>query len=177
MTNTPRFEGHRRQKSGGRVEPGREAVPVLEEGWRWKCAICAQDTFGIHRNGVVHIKYRERTMTIQGDARLEAQCRSCGSQSALNIQVYKHRLIKVNATDGASALANESDVDLFDVTGTGEDGRVLKLDVVAYMEARSAPDADPGRLKHTREVGKAGDSTATSATRTPPPMGPPDPDL
>ena len=42
----------------------------------------------------------------------------------------------VNATRGAIALASESGIDILAVAGTGEDGRVLKADVEAHLEAR-----------------------------------------
>jgi pyruvate/2-oxoglutarate dehydrogenase complex dihydrolipoamide acyltransferase (E2) component len=40
---------------------------------------------------------------------------------------------EVNATSGARELANSSGVDLAQVEGTGEDGRVTKADVEAYL--------------------------------------------
>lgn len=41
----------------------------------------------------------------------------------------------VNATDAAVELAAEHGIDMADVEGTGEDGRILKSDVEAAVEA------------------------------------------
>ena len=43
-------------------------------------------------------------------------------------------LVEVDATDAARALAKEEDVDLADVDGSGDDGRVLKSDVKALVD-------------------------------------------
>lgn len=41
----------------------------------------------------------------------------------------------VNATEGAKTLARESGIDLFEATGSGKDGRIIKSDVVAFLES------------------------------------------
>jgi pyruvate/2-oxoglutarate dehydrogenase complex dihydrolipoamide acyltransferase (E2) component len=43
-------------------------------------------------------------------------------------------LMEVDATDAARALAEEEDVSLADVDGSGDDGRVLKSDVKALVD-------------------------------------------
>lgn len=40
---------------------------------------------------------------------------------------------EINATDAAAKLAEDQDVDLADVTGTGVEGRITKGDVEAYL--------------------------------------------
>lgn len=40
----------------------------------------------------------------------------------------------VNATDAAAELAEEEDIDLAEVDGTGKDGRITKSDVEALVE-------------------------------------------
>ena len=42
--------------------------------------------------------------------------------------------VDIDATDGAESLANEYDIDLATVIGTGANGRVLKKDVEAHIE-------------------------------------------
>lgn len=44
----------------------------------------------------------------------------------------------IDATDTALELAREKDVDLSGVDGTGEDGRIVKKDVKAYIDAQEA---------------------------------------
>jgi pyruvate/2-oxoglutarate dehydrogenase complex dihydrolipoamide acyltransferase (E2) component len=44
----------------------------------------------------------------------------------------------LNATQGAIDLADEESVDLSQVTGTGEGGRITKSDVDAFLDARDA---------------------------------------
>ena len=45
--------------------------------------------------------------------------------------------VTIDATEAALALAAEHDLDLSLVTGSGEDGRILKGDVATYLEALS----------------------------------------
>lgn len=40
----------------------------------------------------------------------------------------------IEATNAAKTLADENEVDLADVTGTGDGGRILKRDVAAYLD-------------------------------------------
>ncbi len=44
---------------------------------------------------------------------------------------------EIDATDAAKAFAEEQNIDLATVTGTGTEGRVTKDDVVAAVEARA----------------------------------------
>jgi pyruvate/2-oxoglutarate dehydrogenase complex dihydrolipoamide acyltransferase (E2) component len=48
--------------------------------------------------------------------------------------------IPIDATDGAKELAEDSGVDLAKVTGTGQNGRITKLDVVSYLDDNTSPD-------------------------------------
>ena len=46
----------------------------------------------------------------------------------------------LDATEAASELADELGIDLADVEGSGEDGRILKGDVERAAEAATKPD-------------------------------------
>ncbi|MES2179864.1 MAG: E3 binding domain-containing protein [Gemmatimonadota bacterium] len=48
-----------------------------------------------------------------------------------------------DATDAAKALAAEHGIDLRDVTGTGNDGRITKDDVQAIVDAATAEPVEP----------------------------------
>lgn len=51
---------------------------------------------------------------------------------------------EIDASNGAMSYADEHGVDLSRVSGTGKDGRILKGDVVAYVEAR---DSQPEEME------------------------------
>lgn len=56
---------------------------------------------------------------------------------------------EIDATDGAVELAEAEGLDLSKVKGTGEDGRVTKSDVEAYIEAHPEPAAKKSKAKAT----------------------------
>jgi pyruvate/2-oxoglutarate dehydrogenase complex dihydrolipoamide acyltransferase (E2) component len=47
-----------------------------------------------------------------------------------------HEGAEIDATDGATELASEENIDLSEVNGTGADGRITKSDVEDYIAAR-----------------------------------------
>lgn len=49
------------------------------------------------------------------------------------LELVKENLTKLNATDAAIKLAEEENVDLGKVDGTGVDGRILVGDVMDYL--------------------------------------------
>ena len=63
---------------------------------------------------------------------------------------------EIDATDAAAELAAEHDLALADVEGTGKEGRVLKSDVEAAVEAAEA-DAAPAEAEGGEEAPAAGE--------------------
>lgn len=121
-----------------------------EDGTEWRCA-CGKDLFGIFKEGVLHVKYRERDAWIpEGVVRM--RCRRCGNESVIDIgaqgvgvnivqsanenylEDLRDALIIIDATDAAIKLASEHDIDLKEVAGSGKDGRITKGDVEGLIE-------------------------------------------
>lgn len=46
--------------------------------------------------------------------------------------------VPIDATDGAKELAEDNGIDLALVKGTGQDGRIIKADVQAYIERNNS---------------------------------------
>ena len=81
-----------------------EEKPELPpNGTFWKCAGCGSDNFGKFVDGVLHIKYRERVMTVSGI--VSVHCRVCGTQNSIDLSAYPYQ---VNVHFGA----NEFDVEI-----------------------------------------------------------------
>lgn len=69
------------------------------------------------------------------------------------------------ATSAAEELAAEKDVDLSEVEGSGEEGRILKSDVQeAASDEVDAPDSDSdGMSEGERDAAKAADEAPSSS--------------
>ncbi len=123
--------------------PEENKRPPPVDGTEWRC-ICKQDLFGIFKDGVLHIQYRQRSLLTQGI--IVATCRKCNWQNRLDTKnvVTNHitsrdedewiNLITVDATDAAIELSNKNGIDLSTVQGSGKDGRIVVGDVQGVID-------------------------------------------
>lgn len=68
-------------------------------------------------------------------------CEDCGAELAADPDIFDDHLCEnfrdgptFAVTDAAADLAQEKEIDLSDVEGTGTDGRILKSDIERVME-------------------------------------------
>eukprot|EP01136_Pigoraptor_vietnamica_P017627 Opistho-1_new@63056 len=79
---------------------------------------------------------------------------------------------KVLTTPAVRRIAKENAVDLARVRGTGRDGRILKEDIVAYVEGRATVPATPLRTQEPRAAPATASSEAPRAPPAPQPYVP-----
>ena len=121
------------------------------DGTEWRCKCTVGDLFGIFKQGVLHIKYRERDLFVP-EGIVRCRCRRCGNESVIDIgaqgvgvtivysanenylEELRDTLIGIDATDAALKLAHERGIDLKGVQGSGKDGRITKGDVEELIE-------------------------------------------
>ena len=78
---------------------------------------------------LVHIKPGTRLdLTDKQAKKMGSKVMAIGDEETLDLN-------QINATDAAIALAEENDIDLASVTGTGTNGRIGKPDVQAAIDA------------------------------------------
>lgn len=88
------------------------------------------------------------------------------SEPLEELEEISARSVKVLATPAVRRIATENNVVLSDVTGTGKEGRVLKEDILNFLETRSAPP--PPALAVTATPPPAA-AAPVKATPPPPP--------
>lgn len=113
---------------------------TLEDGWQWRCGQCGGDLFGIVKDGVLQIKYRDREMALIGGS-ITAHCRKCRCSSTIDFRkgqietaiVYGENQLDVLASKAAAELAAESGISLADVIPA--DGRKVNIsDIRGHIE-------------------------------------------
>ena len=104
-------------------------------GTFWKCAGCGSDNFGKFIDGELHIKYRERVMVVGG--MIEVHCRFCGTRNQIDLAVYPYKVrvffnapeFDVEITEAALRLAQENELNIRRLQGSGKDGKIVVGDV------------------------------------------------
>lgn len=108
-------------------------------GTFWKCAGCGSDNFGKFIDGVLHVKYRERVMTVSGV--ITVDCRVCGARNSIDLHSYPYQVsvyfgareFDIEITEAALRLAQEHSVNIKQLQGTGKDGKIVVGDVKEYL--------------------------------------------
>jgi pyruvate/2-oxoglutarate dehydrogenase complex dihydrolipoamide acyltransferase (E2) component len=118
---------------------------VPPDGTEWRCPACNKDLFGKFKNGQLHIKYRERSLMVQGT--VSVPCRACGYVATLDTRAYAYPVtleyaraeddgltVSPEATEQAIKLAREHGIDLREVKGSGVNGKIVVKDVRGLIE-------------------------------------------
>lgn len=115
----------------------REMVP---DGTRVRCTACRVDLFGIFENNELHIKYRGRNVVME-TGRCRIRCRSCSYENIIslkeikvNLQVYDEESEIIEITSAALKLAEEENVLIRNVIGTGKEGRITIRDIREFID-------------------------------------------
>lgn len=124
----------------GGTEPKADPIRQFKDGDKWKCIACGRDTFGVVVGGTLQVKYRERSFEVSApEGRIRVNCRRCATLNVLNmnnISVQIQQISPPDATEKAIELAQENNVDLFAIEGTGQDGKVQVNDIRRYLKQR-----------------------------------------
>jgi predicted RNA-binding Zn-ribbon protein involved in translation (DUF1610 family) len=116
---------------------------VPPDGTEWRCPACGKDLFGKFKNGQLHIKYRERSLMVQGT--VSVPCRACGYVATLDTRAYAYPVtldygkddgltVSPEATEQAVKLAEKHGIDLRGVKGSGANGKIVVKDVRGLIE-------------------------------------------
>ena len=92
------------------------------------------------------------------------------------LETGERRNVKVLATPAVRRIAMEHGVSLADVTGTGKEGRVLKEDILAYIEgdrSRAAPPSPPAFVPPSIPVSAPAPAAPTLSVAPPAPRAAP----
>ena len=91
---------------------------------------------------------RSRPEPVESDAGAEeaeeAEAEEPEVEEPAAAEEAEEEVVEISATDAARELAEEHGLELSEVEGTGQDGRVLKSDVEAAVEAAEPPEEPPG---------------------------------
>lgn len=127
------------------VAPEPETYEPPPDGTEVRCdnPQCGRDLIGKWEGGLLHVKYRERSMRIEGI--IWVPCRRCNKMVMIDTSAfpvamnafgddYTLTVNEVDATDAALDLATIFGVVLRNLRGTGKDGRITKPDVEKYLD-------------------------------------------
>lgn len=109
------------------------------DGTFWKCGGCGADNFGKFIQGELHVKYRERVMVTDG--KVTVTCRFCGCTNQIDLADYPYKVLvysnarewEVEITEAALRLAQENDLNVRRLQGSGKGGQVVVKDVKMFL--------------------------------------------
>lgn len=144
----PAFTQFNRASAYEVAEPGAPGeVEPPADGTRVMCPVCKRNLLGVWEGGALQIRHRGREWIVHGGS-IGLKCHdACGGILTIDLTLYEVNIVAslqavldqdvaVDASDAALKLAAAESIDIGDVPGTGKDGRIVKPDVQAYLEAK-----------------------------------------